>query len=76
MLWYVLLRERNVLLTQEDERRRLGVVDAYGGELLKKRTFRVSISRRAPQVPEALCLLPSSYGLPLPSLLQLQSGAG
>lgn len=46
VLWYVLLRERNVLLTQEEERRRLGVVDAYGGDLIRKRGYRVSMSQR------------------------------
>lgn len=40
ILWYVLLRERNVLATQREERRRLGL--ALDGELLTKRGFRVS----------------------------------
>lgn len=45
MLWYVLLRERNVLATQREERRRLGIVGAYGGELITKRVQRVSLAR-------------------------------
>lgn len=40
ILWYVLLRERNVLATQREERRRLGL--ALDGELLTRRGFRVS----------------------------------
>ncbi|TXT10877.1 hypothetical protein VHUM_02382 [Vanrija humicola] len=39
-LWYVLLRERNVLATQREERRRQGIPPGYGGEVLTKRGFR------------------------------------
>ena len=42
-LWYVLLRERNVLATQREERRRLGVHAREGGELQTKRSFRVCL---------------------------------
>ena len=41
ILWYVLLRERNVLATQREEKRRLGL--QLDGELLTKRGFRVSL---------------------------------
>ncbi|KAJ9100901.1 hypothetical protein QFC20_005317 [Naganishia adeliensis] len=37
-LWYILLRERNVLATQREERRRLGI--SMDRELLTKRAFR------------------------------------
>lgn len=37
-LWYILLRERNVLATQREERSRLGIT--LGNDLLSKRTFR------------------------------------
>ncbi|KAJ9126053.1 hypothetical protein QFC24_002325 [Naganishia onofrii] len=37
-LWYILLRERNVLATQREERRRLGI--QMDRELLTKRAFR------------------------------------
>lgn len=43
-LWYVLVRERNVLATQREERRRLGVSPGYGGEVLTKRAYRVSLT--------------------------------
>ncbi|OCF61297.1 hypothetical protein L486_00944 [Kwoniella mangroviensis CBS 10435] len=39
-LWYVLLKERNVLATQREERRRLGIGHRVDGELLTKRAFR------------------------------------
>ncbi|KAL1412778.1 54S ribosomal protein L4 mitochondrial [Vanrija albida] len=39
-LWYVLLRERNVLATQREERRRAAIPPGYGGEVLTKRGFR------------------------------------
>lgn len=41
-LWYVLLRERNVIATQKAERKRLGIAPHYGGKLLTTRTVRVS----------------------------------
>lgn len=41
-LWYVLLRERNVLATQREERRRLGIGSRVDGVLNAKRGFRVS----------------------------------
>jgi hypothetical protein len=41
-LWYVLVKERNVLATQREERRRLGLQNSEGGDLITKRTFRVS----------------------------------
>lgn len=41
-LWYVLLKELNVLATQREERRRLGISAKEGGELITKRAFRVS----------------------------------
>lgn len=50
MLWYLLLRERNVLLTQEAERKRLQIVSSYGGDLIRKRTFRVSTHEPVPGV--------------------------
>ena len=40
-LWYVLVKERNVLATQREERRRLGLQNSEGGDLITKRTFRV-----------------------------------
>jgi hypothetical protein len=40
-LWYLLLRERNVLATQREERRRLGIVESNGGDLITARSFRV-----------------------------------
>lgn len=40
-LWFVLLKERNVLATQREERRRLSVHAREGGELQTKRAFRV-----------------------------------
>ncbi|KAL0245661.1 hypothetical protein I308_104795 [Cryptococcus tetragattii IND107] len=39
-LWYVLLRERNVLATQREERRRLGIGSRVDGVLNAKRGFR------------------------------------
>nr|ODN91758.1 hypothetical protein L203_01009 [Cryptococcus depauperatus CBS 7841] len=39
-LWYILLRERNVLVTQGEERRRLGVGSRVDGILHAKRAFR------------------------------------
>ncbi|KAK8853223.1 hypothetical protein IAR55_003925 [Kwoniella newhampshirensis] len=39
-LWYVLLRERNVLATQREERRVLSIGSRVDGELLMKRAFR------------------------------------
>ncbi|WVR07668.1 hypothetical protein IAU60_004710 [Kwoniella sp. DSM 27419] len=39
-LWYLLLRERNVLSTQKEERRRLNIGHRVDGELLTKRAFR------------------------------------
>ncbi|KAK4685932.1 large subunit ribosomal protein L47, partial [Tremellales sp. Uapishka_1] len=39
-LWYVLLKERNVLATQREERRRLGIRAENSGELITKRAFR------------------------------------
>lgn len=42
-LWYLLLRERNVLATQREERRRLGITEQYGGDLVTARSFRVSL---------------------------------
>jgi large subunit ribosomal protein L47 len=41
-LWSVLVKERNVLATQREERRRLGLQNSEGGDLITKRTFRVS----------------------------------
>jgi hypothetical protein len=43
-LWYVLVKERNVLATQREERRRLGLQNSEGGDLITKRTFRVCSS--------------------------------
>ena len=42
-LWFVLLRERNVLSTQREERRRMGLGATEGVEILRKRAFRVSV---------------------------------
>ncbi|KAI9634090.1 mitochondrial 39-S ribosomal protein L47 (MRP-L47)-domain-containing protein [Dioszegia hungarica] len=39
-LWYVLLKELNVLATQREERRRLGIMAREAGELITKRAFR------------------------------------
>ncbi|WOO82331.1 54S ribosomal protein L4, mitochondrial [Vanrija pseudolonga] len=39
-LWYVLVRERNVLATQREERRHQGIPPGYGGEVLTKRGYR------------------------------------
>lgn len=43
ILWYKLIREKNVLATQREERRRLNIPSSYGGELITKRVFRVSL---------------------------------
>lgn len=42
-LWYVLVKERNILATQREERRRLNLHASEGGDLITKRTFRVSL---------------------------------
>ena len=42
-LWFVLLRERNVLSTQREERRRMGLGATEGVEILRKRAFRVGL---------------------------------
>ncbi|BEI81041.1 hypothetical protein CcaverHIS002_0202010 [Cutaneotrichosporon cavernicola] len=39
-LWYLLLRERNVIATQKAERKRLRVAPQYGGKLLSIRSLR------------------------------------
>ncbi|THU87038.1 MRP-L47-domain-containing protein [Dendrothele bispora CBS 962.96] len=44
-LWYVLLRERNVLATQEEEVRRLGVLKMLNSFSYKKRQCRKSMAR-------------------------------
>ncbi|KAL7418504.1 54S ribosomal protein L4 mitochondrial [Cryptotrichosporon argae] len=46
-LWYVLLRERNVLATQREERRRLQISPNQGGDEIARRAFRIrkSMSR-------------------------------
>lgn len=43
ILWYVLLRERNVIATQMAERRRLGISHHYGGKMQTVRRNRVSL---------------------------------
>jgi hypothetical protein len=42
-LWYVLLKERNVLVTQEAERRRLQIPSYMDQELISERKRRVSL---------------------------------
>ncbi|WRT70215.1 uncharacterized protein IL334_007210 [Kwoniella shivajii] len=39
-LWYVLIRERNVLATQKEERRRMNIGQRVDGELVTRRAFR------------------------------------
>lgn len=56
VLWYVLLRERNVLATQKEERRRLGIIDAYGGDLVRLRARRVSLCPGWLPVRPVFCL--------------------
>lgn len=46
-LWYVLLRERNVIATQKAERKRLRIAQQYGGKVLSIRSLRVSCCRVA-----------------------------
>ncbi|KLT41358.1 MRP-L47-domain-containing protein, partial [Cutaneotrichosporon oleaginosum] len=39
-LWYILLRERNVIATQKAERKRIRIAQQYGGKLLSVRSLR------------------------------------
>lgn len=43
-LWYVLLKEKNVLATQEAERRRLNIPPYMDKELMSARKLRVRLS--------------------------------
>ena len=60
-LWYVLVKERNVLATQREERRRLGLQNSEGGDLITKRTFRVCPFLRVCNKSRLMCSVENQW---------------